>query len=782
MSMTDTEAAEFDLSPDPRILPMLGEINLAQWQALAELVDNAVDGFLVAPELTTTPRVTVNLPSSDTSNARVTVRDNGPGMSPEVLEKAVRAGWSGSTSPGTLGMFGMGFNIATARLGTVTTVWTTTRHDREWHGLEINFDELARQRHYRTSHLTRAKMDPEECGTEVTITRLKPEQRAWLAKPTNRSRARKRLSEIYSAMLRPDGRPIHFELSVDNHPLQAKNHCVWSGEREVVGPRGQAVPAMILVDTKLPNRPYCMACWQWLPTPTENLACPTCGEVDSVVERERRVHGWIGLQRYLSTSNFGIDFIRNGRKIETGNKDLFAWTGEDGTEPEYPIDDPRNRGRFVGEIHLDHCRVTYMKDRFERTDPAWEEMTRIVRGDGPLRPKKAEEAGFGPNESPLFRLYQVFRRSTPHGSGDVAGQWARVLVVRDNDRAEEMARHFDSGASKYEPDEEWWKLIEEEDDRLLTPDSEAPAAGNLAGFAGNGLAEAPSKAANEPSEASPSPPRHAIASLTREYVHDGTEQRWNIRAFRVNRTDPDLDPAGTPWRLRRSPSGEDDFFVDINHPIFKSATMTELDALLSQLAWSASDFVRGGAEAAPFALVLADLRQRYGRVLELDPVEIKARADGVIARIARTWARSVAEDDCLTLFQEELTVAQQEAIYGAMAIRSVSRPDTAVTEGRFLEFAAPYVVLKFVEEHPELFFDGRCWDEPYSTLSYPTDTTTDEARERVRRRYVALLSDAVWLAEHEPDDLAVASRERLLRASLAVDLLAPVAEDDDQIT
>ena len=113
-----------------------------------------------------------------------------------------------------------------------------------------------------------------------------------------------------------------------------------------------------------------------------------------------------------------------------------------------------------------------------------------------------------------------------------------------------------------------------------------------------------------------------------------------------------------------------------------------------------------------------------------------------------------------------------------MAGRSVMNPDTVVLEGRFLEFAAPHVVLAFVEAHPELFLDGRCWEEPYATLSYPTEAATEEARIRVRRQYATLLSDAVWLAEHEPDDLAAVARERLLRASLAVDLLAPLHQDD----
>ncbi len=82
-------ASEFDLQPDPRILPMLGEINLNQWRCLAEFVDNSVDGFLAAKEveqLASWPEIHVSIPTSNSSNARITIRDNGPGMAPSTLE------------------------------------------------------------------------------------------------------------------------------------------------------------------------------------------------------------------------------------------------------------------------------------------------------------------------------------------------------------------------------------------------------------------------------------------------------------------------------------------------------------------------------------------------------------------------------------------------------------------------------------------------------------------------------------------------------------------------
>src|SRR5207247_5211704 len=83
---------EFDLQPDPRILPMLGEINLAQWRCVAELVDNSIDSFISATRAgspTDRPEVYVSLPTHDDERAKLAIRDNGPGMDAGTLERAV---------------------------------------------------------------------------------------------------------------------------------------------------------------------------------------------------------------------------------------------------------------------------------------------------------------------------------------------------------------------------------------------------------------------------------------------------------------------------------------------------------------------------------------------------------------------------------------------------------------------------------------------------------------------------------------------------------------------
>jgi hypothetical protein len=770
---------DFDLQPDPRILPMLGEINLAQWRCLAELVDNAVDGFLSMVRSgagAADPEVSVNLPMKDDASARVTVSDNGPGMEPGRLEKAVRAGWSGNNPVDSLGMFGMGFNIATARLGIVTTVWTSRKGEPEEYGLRVDFDELRKQGHFRTPRLTRTKGDQHKSGTSITIEHLKTDQRAWFAKPGNRAAVKQELAKAYSSMLRPGGVPMTFKLVINGKRVPALHHCVWDDNRSVETSRHGTVFAVQKLDRRLPDRPYCTACWQWLAA-TDSV-CPACGAATNVVQRKRHVHGWIGLQRYLSSTDYGIDFIRNGRKIEIGNRDLFFWRDPNtaATELEYPIDDPRQRGRFVGEVHLDHSRVTYMKDRFDRTDPAWDEMIGIVRGEGPIQPQKAAGLGFSANESPLFKLYQAFRRSSPPNAR-VAGGWSNVLVVKDNDRAEEMAKKFEEGIAEYQPDTKWWELIQEEDNRLLTPAGGSGASPGPVGGAsmqGFGTSSGASTVVTPGAVAvSPSPKRTAVPSLTREFRHDATGIRWDVKTFEVDATDPGLASGDNPWLLRKLPDGTAEFFLNPNHKIFRSATMTALDSLLCELAYKAADFTRSQSNAPPFSQILADLRDQYGGSLKLDPVALLNSTEILFRGIARAWPSEIDTADANRLFND-IAMSDQESIHHRMATRSVGNPQQVISEGRFLEFAPAKVVVDFVVDHPDLFLDGRCWEDSYADLDYLHPAATEEARKRILQHYEALLADALWLSEQDAADLEVAPRERVLRAMLAIELLSPV--------
>ncbi len=604
--------------------------------------------------------------------------------------------------------------------------------------------------------------------TPCAIERLKPEQRQWFSKASNQSKLKKELGRIYSSMLRPNGAPIAFRLMINGMLVKRRDHCIWGGDgnpqRTVRTARYGTIDAYQQVNVRLADRPFCVKCWQWLPS--GETKCPACDSAENVVVRQRRVSGWLGIQRYLSANDYGIDFLRHGRKIEIANKDLFYWNNGDTVEEEYPIDDPRHRGRIVGEIHLDHCRVNYTKDRFDRNDPAWEEMSELVRGQGPLRPDKAGQLGYGPNSSPLFLLFQAFRRSSPKPKS--AGAYANLLIVPENDRAEEMAKRFYAGESEYQTDAKWWELVEEADREALVGAPPPSGGPDVDGFP---PAPEPQPPTEPPAPPALEPRRTPIPSLSREYRDDRTSFRWDVRAYEVEPDDLGLAGYGAPWRLKKTTFGTDEFYVNVNDPVFRSATMTPLDALLAELSWAAMDLQRGSAAPATFAGVLSALREKYAGKSKLDPVILSGEAAAALTSIARSLAANVDPEDSLTLFNE-LSPAERESILSRMATRSVRNPQQAISDGRFLEFAPRKTLLAFVQNHPSLFFDGKYWDAAYSSLDYGLPSATEEAQAQVVRYYSALLMDAIWLAEQDPADLGIASRARLLRAALALELLA----------
>src|SRR5262245_11389654 len=155
-----TTDQQFNLTPHPRILAMLGEIVLPHCKCLAECIDNTLDSFRNDQRLgqpITNPHISITTPTAAVANPKILVRDNGPGMDVATLEQAARAGWTSHDPINNLGLFGMGFNIATARLGLRTTIWTTLTGQSEWVGLEIDFE----QPHRRQAFLTPAPPRPQ---------------------------------------------------------------------------------------------------------------------------------------------------------------------------------------------------------------------------------------------------------------------------------------------------------------------------------------------------------------------------------------------------------------------------------------------------------------------------------------------------------------------------------------------------------------------------------------------------------------------------------------------
>lgn len=117
-------------------------------------------------------------------------------MSIDQLQNAVRAGYTSNDPIGNLGLFGMGFNIATARLGEETTILSTRSGDADWVGVKIDFQKLIDSKKFDAPIIRKVKSNPEESGTRITIAKLKT---GILGELSNKeSEIRQRLELIYT--------------------------------------------------------------------------------------------------------------------------------------------------------------------------------------------------------------------------------------------------------------------------------------------------------------------------------------------------------------------------------------------------------------------------------------------------------------------------------------------------------------------------------------------------------------------------------------------------------
>ena len=742
-----------DITPSPKILQVLGEIELRPWQCVAELIDNSVDGFL-SMERQGTP---IAAPEVNVAFGRESIKviDNGPGMALDDLELAVKAGWSNQDKFGSLGLYGIGFNIATARLGSITTIWTTRVGDSEWYGLTIDLKKLAKSGSYSLNVKTRSKSDSTASGTEIEVSELKADWRdQFLNANWVRPNITERLARVYGAMLRDSNpQPIKFTLLVNTKKVMAWEHCVWPDDWAVFRKNEGFVRPVQEFDQVFGIKYMSRSTGEFYESPDEV-------EAHDLIEVPERVYGWIGIQRYADETDFGIDVLRNGRKIEVGCKDIFDFEFPDGKiVQEYPQDDPRGRARIVGEIHLDHGYVHYTKHRFEREHASWKQLLTVVRANEPLaRRDKANLQGV--NESPLGTLFRVFRRNSPLSSG--AQKYSDILFIKNNDLAKSMAQSWRKKLANYRDDQKWREELDKSDAPPAPPtvgddspsnDQTTPAnsgavntsTSSIPGLDPNINAGSSSAPASNDSSVGAAPngassggalnTQPAPASTTRQKLSEldihvagigVTGKSYDVETYEISAS----DEAGLefPWRSTATTRGVYEIDINPKHAAFKSTSLKPRDAVLAEVAHiiaSEETASVGSGNSASYGEILVALRSRFPSTDSLEVnrlrMDIEAARDKLSKRLASQLDETTRESLLNHLTEEDIE---------AIRLRQVMGPaDTSAIE--YLE--ARHLALLF-DTTPQTFFDAGCfkpaWTPP-ALSSNPKLLVTH--RERLKR-------------------------------------------------
>lgn len=457
----------FDLTPDPRVLLALTHTPLAPLDALCELIDNSIDAFTEAEKSGSRvehPLIIVEIPGVGELNRRagiLRVRDNGNGLSPDHAERAIRAGYSGKKAFGSLGLFGMGFNISTGKLGR-KTVFTTVRAGMTSLAVSIDLPKMIESGSYDVPVAYDTPSPDFLNGTRIEISDWWPEGDAnhgFIRKLSGypKDTVRQSIGRRYATILRKN----QIRIVVNGEPCKAFEHCVWDKSRFVERKGHGRIPAQFAFDDVLSIQTRCVNCDQLIPENT--VSCPQCESL-SFRTVEERVRGWVGIQRYDDKEQYGIDLIRNGRAIRVSEQSaFFDFTDEfQKSVHDYPIDSLL--GRIVGEVHLDHVHVDFLKQDFARTEGEWRRAIAYLRGESSLQPL---QPGASENRSPIFKLYQGYRKVRNFGKRDMyMGVWdaeRREPTRISREVEKELLEKFDHRLPGYFDDSEWWKYVEQAD-------------------------------------------------------------------------------------------------------------------------------------------------------------------------------------------------------------------------------------------------------------------------------------------------------------------------------
>lgn len=457
-----------NITPTPDVLIALTNTPLRPLDAICELIDNGIDAFRAAkiegnPVLH--PWVQVNVPGEAEvrrGDGTLRIADNGAGLDMEGLERALTAGFSSKNQFDTLGLFGMGFNIASGKLGKRTVVTTARKSDDYAIRTVLDLPTLVSKRTFELEFEKVEKPRDFVSGTVVEISGWWEEgtqnhgfvlQLAKLSKPKLASQIGRR----YAAILNRSGGE-NLQMLLNGELIQGFEHCVWGESRFVERAGWGRIPAQIKFDEVVHTQRLCISDRSAFAEGA--TTCGSCGGTESRSIPER-IRGWVGIQRFDDADNFGIDVIRNGRAILVGEKEaFFSYMDELGQKTrEYPIDS--QYGRLVGEIHLDHVPVDFTKQDFQRASASWERAISFIRGRSLLEGKWEESYK---NDSPVGKLFKGFRKVRKPGREDMYmgrfddAQQKAVRISREIER--DYYLKFEQREDGYFDDSNWWKLVE----------------------------------------------------------------------------------------------------------------------------------------------------------------------------------------------------------------------------------------------------------------------------------------------------------------------------------
>ena len=291
----------------------------------------------------------------------------------------------------------------------------------------------------------------------MIISKLKSDQWDKLSKQA--SKIRDELGNVYSYLLRE--RDFLLTVNTTKGPTSA---ALCMGRAKVGDPQWCARPRGHRDRSAAGAGKACLDCGWWNKEWAEE--CEDC-QSKNLELRDRRIWGWIGVQRYLHKSDYGIDFLRNGRKSSSATSGFSSGkTRTESIRQSWSIrSTPHATGDALsGRSIATMCQSTTRKTRLSTTTLSGKPSSVRSGAAAHLVRRSQQRLGLPRNTSPLAQLYAGYRRED---------QGLNYLVAA-NDMAVEWAKLFRDGDPQYQTDDMWYQLAYAHDHPVTPQPKDTP--------------------------------------------------------------------------------------------------------------------------------------------------------------------------------------------------------------------------------------------------------------------------------------------------------------------
>jgi hypothetical protein len=308
-----------NIRPGVGILGLFPAMNYKAWYALGELVDNALDSYIVSKKRLRKAegsdyRLIIDILVESADGGFIRVWDNAAGINVKNYQRAFVTAEPPTDSAG-LSQFGIGMKSASCWFAREWRVTSTALDEDTKRTVEFDVPRIVKQ-NIEQLVATTEKARPEEHSTEVRLWNLyKPPQTRTIAK------MRSHLASMYRQFLRSGEVEIRF----NHEPLEYETPAI-----------------LVAPPTGSPNSDP--VTWK--------------KEIDFRLSSGEHVTGWAGIREKGSTKYSGLALFSHNRLIVGSDDETYRPPEIFGGTNSFRYQ------RVIGELHLDDLELTHTKDGF----------------------------------------------------------------------------------------------------------------------------------------------------------------------------------------------------------------------------------------------------------------------------------------------------------------------------------------------------------------------------------------------------------------------------------